>query len=128
MTARPGRRWWRRVDVVDHVVEERLGHVQQQMAAENATGVVDEDIDAAELVLDLGHALRDMEAVRPIGRHDEIARRPIVSISRAALVAPSWLARQWSATSAPSRASAMAVARPMPTPAPVTSAICPLSL
>src|SRR5262249_4827976 len=82
--------------------------------------IVHQDVDAPELRLG---AVDHGAEVRP---RSDVARRPSAITSSAVRLAPAWSS---SATtmSAPSGASSSAVARPIPRPAPVTMATCPLS-
>ena len=69
----PGATAWQQRNVVRTltsitVVEELLGHVDQRVAAEEAAGVVDEDVDAAEV-----RARRVRDHARDVGALREVA-------------------------------------------------------
>ena len=111
-----------RCEVVDRhrpleVVHAVVG--QRDRAADGATGVVDEHVDAAVLVR--GSARRQPSTAGPSVRSQGYAAAvpPRASISRCTWASPS-ARRATSSTVAPRSAHARAVAAPMPDEAPVT--------
>ena len=101
---------------LDHLVPVLVLHAQRQVVARDA-GVVDEDVDVAELLLDrFDHAHRICAASRTSSTASDAGR----------LLAPIFapLARRGADDVAPPARSSSAIARPMPREAPVTSATC----
>ena len=93
-------------------------------AADIPAGIVDEDVGIAEARHDLGMGAGDGGRIGDVGRNDERLRVRAAERGRSSSGA---LRRPVSATRAPLAAKAMAVARPIPEPAPVIHAIFPCS-
>src|SRR5215468_11134080 len=93
--------------------------------AHGDAGIVDEDVEAAEMRGHLADDGRDGVAVGDI-EHPRFGRSASSGISRATASAAS-LVKSVTATLAPSAAKTRAVARPMPLAAPVTSTVSPFT-
>src|SRR5205823_4027857 len=93
-----------------HVLRARIHERRRYRAA----GIVDEDVDAAELGDRSLYGRWQSFQIHHVGRHDQ--RAPAATCSRSATV------RASSATSAPASAYASAISAPIPFPAPVTMA------
>lgn len=108
-----------------HAVEVLLGHLQQQLVAGDAC-VVDEDVDAAEVLADPAEGFLDERKVGHVafvGRGaDAEGLRFGDPVSAARSSAPAYT----TATSAPFSANETAMAAPMPREPPVTTAVLPL--
>ena len=98
--------------------------VVEGAAERRAAGVGDEDVDRAQRLLDLAGQRREALEVGGVG--DEGRGAPSPDLARAASSSRS-RERLAIATRAPSRASAAAIARPIPRLAPITSATRPSS-
>ena len=89
-------------------------------------GVVDDDVEPAELGDRALHQRLDVGVARDVGGRSRAPGRPPASTS-CAVSSSAAFERAASATSAPASASATAIARPRPRLAPVTTATLPAS-
>ena len=111
----------RPLDVVPAV--QRLG----QRPADRPAGVVDQDVDAAELLLDAWRPVRRRRPGRPGRRRWRTASPPAAVIRSTRSSSSSWR-RATTTTVAPRRANFSAAASPMPDDAPVSRMRLPLEV
>src|SRR5438093_7016572 len=55
---------------VDHLAPARLGHLEQRPALDEVSGVVDQDVDAAEALLHVGHEAPHLLEPGDVGAED----------------------------------------------------------
>ena len=93
------------------------------VVARAGADVVDENVDPAELGIELGEKREDVGFLS-MSAWMETALRPSAAISSVAAASPA-SSKSQIRRSAPCRANPLAIARPMPLPAPVTIATRP---